>query len=196
MGMTLLVLVAFCVLMNEGGRCIRLFWPFLCIALVSSFWFILPHSWYLSSTNETPNLMGESSSSFLSKAIFLLTFSKQDRNGIYKCPFICYYVDIIMCFSLNTLYFETNCLQYIIYWTLCMLIFIFILDIDECNERNITCPGSNKKCYNSIGSYFCGCEPGYTEFEDYCSRKCMQHSIYFYTSWKVLWFICWLVDVK
>ncbi len=59
-----------------------------------------------------------------------------------------------------------------------MLIFIFILDIDECKEMNIICPGSNMKCYNSIGSYICGCEPGYTEFEDYCFRKYMQYSIY------------------
>lgn len=33
-------------------------------------------------------------------------------------------------------------------------------DEDECVDKEARC-GSNTVCYNTIGSYYCQCEPGY-----------------------------------
>lgn len=39
----------------------------------------------------------------------------------------------------------------------------FILDVDECNDGLVDCPGGNSTiCVNTIGGYECHCRSGFT----------------------------------
>ena len=40
-----------------------------------------------------------------------------------------------------------------------IFIFFFALDIDECSEKSDSC---DHKCVNTIGSYQCSCQSGFT----------------------------------
>ena len=44
---------------------------------------------------------------------------------------------------------------------------VSILDIDECKLEGSVCP-VNSKCDNTVGSYNCSCEEGYTGNETFC----------------------------
>ncbi len=38
----------------------------------------------------------------------------------------------------------------------------FILDIDECDDNLDNCAKDNAECTNTIGSFTCACDPGYS----------------------------------
>ncbi|XP_051957055.1 protein disulfide isomerase CRELD1-like isoform X2 [Xyrauchen texanus] len=45
------------------------------------------------------------------------------------------------------------------------------LDIDECSEEVLACPGLNVFCVNTEGSYQCQCAEGYTRKDSTCERN-------------------------
>ena len=51
-----------------------------------------------------------------------------------------------------------------------MSIFFFI-DIDECQEDIDPCNGDRELCINMVGSYTCGCEPGFAKKNGECVRE-------------------------
>ena len=51
-----------------------------------------------------------------------------------------------------------------------ILFFSFFLDIDECATNNYNCD-ANAFCNNTIGSYNCTCNPGYTGNGQNCTGE-------------------------
>jgi len=47
-------------------------------------------------------------------------------------------------------------------------VFVLFKDIDECKASPSVCD-VNAKCQNSVGSYRCSCNPGYTGDGEKCS---------------------------
>lgn len=41
-------------------------------------------------------------------------------------------------------------------------------DVDECNEREIACPGLNEACINEEGSFHCDCADGFIRRDSIC----------------------------
>ena len=52
----------------------------------------------------------------------------------------------------------------------CCCCFVFILDADECNASSPVCD-VNAICNNTIGSYRCTCNPGYSGDGRTCKGK-------------------------
>ena len=52
------------------------------------------------------------------------------------------------------------------------MLFIFLLDTNECNNNN---GGCNQTCINEIGSFHCECDIGYTLDDDGlgCTGRCI-----------------------
>lgn len=44
----------------------------------------------------------------------------------------------------------------------------FILDVDECKEKAIACPGLNEACINEEGSFRCECAEGFIRRDSIC----------------------------
>jgi len=44
-------------------------------------------------------------------------------------------------------------------------------DVDECREYDVRCSG-NYSCINTVGSYRCGCKPGFVERDSQCVGMC------------------------
>ncbi|XP_042264269.1 protein disulfide isomerase Creld1 [Thunnus albacares] len=42
------------------------------------------------------------------------------------------------------------------------------LDVDECSERAIACPGLNEACINEVGSFHCDCADGFIRRDSIC----------------------------
>lgn len=56
------------------------------------------------------------------------------------------------------------------YWALMIIKEWFFSDIDECSSSNVC--HSNAMCNNTVGSYICKCNPGYTGDGKNCTSSC------------------------
>ena len=62
--------------------------------------------------------------------------------------------------------------------TLCRIITLYSADIDECEDGFDICHQSRAVCTNTIGSYVCTCNEGYTGDGISCAGKSAQfHNI-------------------
>lgn len=52
------------------------------------------------------------------------------------------------------------------------LCFVSMSDIDECTTEASVCP-AHSNCNNTVGSYNCSCEEGYTGNETFCKGTCL-----------------------
>ena len=46
-----------------------------------------------------------------------------------------------------------------------------LIDVDECEDGTNDCDPDFGTCENTVGSYTCHCEPGFTEDRKRCSGK-------------------------
>ena len=46
-----------------------------------------------------------------------------------------------------------------------MSVCMSVEDVDECKAYAISCPGQ-KRCINTVGSFYCGCMRGYIEQDE------------------------------
>ena len=51
------------------------------------------------------------------------------------------------------------------------LLFMFIIDIDECLGEEKVCTGEHEKCVNTIGSNSCVCKKGYGRRGNKCELR-------------------------
>ncbi len=47
-------------------------------------------------------------------------------------------------------------------------------DIDECKVGTHTCLAERSECINTIGSYFCRCQPGYQAVGNVCQGESIE----------------------
>ena len=50
---------------------------------------------------------------------------------------------------------------------------LFISDIDECDDNLDNCAEDNAECANTIGSFTCTCDPGYSGDGTMCTGECL-----------------------
>lgn len=53
---------------------------------------------------------------------------------------------------------------------------VYIIDVDECEDPDVC--SMNANCTNTIGSYFCTCEEGYTGNGTECEGMYMLYYVY------------------
>ncbi len=60
---------------------------------------------------------------------------------------------------------------------------VILLDIDECRSAMENCDSNNGICTNTVGSFTCSCDVGYTGDGITCSSKSIGHFLTFELQW-------------
>ena len=65
---------------------------------------------------------------------------------------------------------------------------MLFVDINECEAdgSEMVCPGDNRNCVNTEGSFSCNCNEGYIEEEDICIPKPKEGKSLFWIIFRVI----------